>query len=230
MDEAIWYYVDRSQQRIGPLLPSDVAEAHRVGAIDDASLVWREGLSGWEALGLHRDELGIPGPPDFVPANPAAYGAPPAHGPPAAKPSSKTLGCLLIGGAIGLGLVFVVAILAAIALPAYQDYVARSQLGAALAEIRAGVIAYEERIQAGDGGRASPEAIGLPGDSLRCSEIFTEGRFIDDGRVHRIACIMNGTPPVEGALLSLTRQSPGLWTCTVSDAALSKLPTGCESE
>ncbi|MGH8077805.1 MAG: pilin, partial [Lysobacter sp.] len=47
--------------------------------------------------------------------------------------------------------VAIIAILAAIALPAYQDYVARSQVTAGLADIRGGVTAYEEMINRGTG-------------------------------------------------------------------------------
>ena len=45
--------------------------------------------------------------------------------------------------------VAIIAILAAIALPAYQDYIARSQVTTGLADIRGGVTAFEERIQRG---------------------------------------------------------------------------------
>ena len=75
--------------------------------------------------------------------------------------------------------VAVIAVLAAIALPAYQDYVAKSQATAGLADIRGGIVVYEERIQNIDGtasgGPSSSLDIGLPPSTARCSTIAASG-------------------------------------------------------
>ena len=65
--------------------------------------------------------------------------------------------------------VAIIAILAAIALPAYQDYIARSQVTAGLADIRGGVTAYEELINRGSTGTPNQAAIGLNTTTARCS-------------------------------------------------------------
>ena len=66
----------------------------------------------------------------------------------------------------------IIAILAAIAIPAYQDYVARSQTAGALSDIRGGVTAFEELIQrGGETGTAAVGDLGLAGSTTRCSAI-----------------------------------------------------------
>ena len=57
--------------------------------------------------------------------------------------------------------VAIIAILAAIALPAYQDYIARSQVTTGLADIRGGVTAFEERINRGTPAAVTLDDIGL---------------------------------------------------------------------
>ncbi|KFN49887.1 pilin [Arenimonas composti] len=224
MREVSWYYVDRSQQRIGPVAPSDVAEAHRVGAIDDQSLVWREGLASWLPLGQFRGELGIIGPPTVLPPQPQAQGPAPAGS--GSRTAAWVLGLL----ALGVGGIFVLAVLAAIALPAYQDYVSRSQVTSALADIRVGVTPYEEAIAGGSGNPATLAALGLPDRTARCSEVFVEGSFADAGSGHLIGCIVAGTPAVDGAVLTLERQAQGNWTCRVAGLRDRHLPSGCENE
>lgn len=218
-----WYYVDRLQQRVGPVAASDVAEAHRIGAVDDQTLVWREGLAAWAPLSDHRPDLGIFGPPTIAPR--------PVPGPPpVAAGMSRTTGCLVVGAVVLVVGVPILAILAAIAVPAYQDYIARSQVTAGLADIRAGVVAFEESIQRGSGEAASPAAIGLHPASARCSEIFAEGRFAPEGGPHQIGCVIRGNAQVNGAILTLDRTGDGEWSCTVGGVRDKYMPTGCQSE
>ena len=65
--------------------------------------------------------------------------------------------------------VAIIAILAAIALPAYQDYMARSQATAGLADIRGGVTAAEEMVQRGSGAAITLNDIGLTTPTTRCA-------------------------------------------------------------
>ena len=122
--------------------------------------------------------------------------------------------------------VAIIGILAAIALPAYQDYVAKSQVTAGLADIRGGVTAFEERIQSGRSGAADIEHIGLSDDTPRCN-ISVGGNYNDaDGQT--ITCELKGNPKVSGEDLVLTRNSSGQWACTV-DVDDKYLPNGCEA-
>lgn len=123
--------------------------------------------------------------------------------------------------------VAIIAILAAIALPAYQIYVGRSQVTAGLADMRGGVVTYEERIQNGDsvGSPASASDIGLPLNTARCSAITPTGNWTDTNG-QTIVCTLAGNPNVAGKSLTLTRDSEGLWSCSTTVASLYR-PNDC---
>jgi type IV pilus assembly protein PilA len=124
--------------------------------------------------------------------------------------------------------VAIIAILAAIALPAYQIYVGRSQVTAGLADMRGGVVTFEERIQNGDSGAGSPadaSDIGLPLSTVRCSAITPAGNWTDTSG-QTIACTLAGNPNVAGKSLTLTRDAEGLWSCSTTVDALYR-PNGC---
>ncbi len=124
--------------------------------------------------------------------------------------------------------VAIIAILAAIALPAYQIYVGRTQTTAGLADMRGGVVTFEERIQNGDSGAGSPAnatEIGLPLNTARCSAITPSGNWTDTSG-QTIACTLAGNPEVAGKSLTLTRDSEGLWSCSTTVDPLYR-PNGC---
>jgi type IV pilus assembly protein PilA len=120
--------------------------------------------------------------------------------------------------------VAIIAILAAIALPAYQDYVARSQVTSGLADIRGGVTAAEELINRGTG-TLSPANLGLRTSTARCSSITVAGASTDDGG-QEIECTLTGNPKVSGDVVTLTRDTSGSWNCT-TDADAKYRPDGC---
>ncbi|MDP9139834.1 MAG: pilin [Pseudomonadota bacterium] len=124
--------------------------------------------------------------------------------------------------------VAIIGILAAIAIPAYQDYIARSQTTAGLADIRGGVTAFEELIQRGTTtANASPADIGLQATTGRCGTLSTTGTYqATDGQT--IECLLVGNPKVEAKTVVLTRTVTGSWLCTVTGGLEAKyLPTGC---
>ncbi|MEQ1514080.1 MAG: pilin [Lysobacteraceae bacterium] len=123
--------------------------------------------------------------------------------------------------------VAIIAILAAIALPAYQIYVGKSQATAALADLRGGVVIFEEGIQNGEnaGSPADANAIGLPLNTVRCSAITPAGNWTDPNG-QTITCTLAGNPNVAGESLTLTRDSEGLWSCSTTVVALYR-PNGC---
>ena len=119
--------------------------------------------------------------------------------------------------------VAIIAILAAIALPAYQDYIARSQVTAGLADIRGGVTAFEEKINRGSATFVVPTTIGLRASTPRCSTIGGGG-----SETGTITCILRGNPKVLAKVVTLTRATTGAFTCTVTGGLETKyLPTGC---
>ena len=127
--------------------------------------------------------------------------------------------------------VAIIAILAAIAIPAYQDYVARSQAAGALSDVRGGVTAFEELIQRGLAGSftdiadTTQEAIGLQAETTRCSEIA-----VDDGEDGNITCTIAGNPRVLGQTVAMVRNDDtGEWSCEVSsDLEPKHRPDGCD--
>ncbi len=130
--------------------------------------------------------------------------------------------------------VAIIGILAAIALPAYQDYIARAQTTAGLADIRGGVTAYEELIQKGQGSTADNAAIGLAAETTLCAgtkKITVKPGTDVDGN-GKIECELIGNPKVQTAVVTLTRvPADGSWACTVDsrpDLWDDKyLPVGC---
>ena len=127
--------------------------------------------------------------------------------------------------------VAIIGILAAIALPAYQNYTARSQVASGLADIRGGVTAFEETIQRGgfaaDTGPADAAAVGLALVTPRCSAIAVDGNW-DDASGQTITCTLIGNPNVNGGTVVLTRNATGQWPCTTSVDENFR-PQGCDA-
>lgn len=127
--------------------------------------------------------------------------------------------------------VAIIAILAAIALPAYQNYVAKSQATSGLADIRGGVTAYEEGIQSGENGAATPTTaqLGLytPSPTSRCSAITIGGQW-SDAQGQTIECKLRGNPNVLDKTITLQRTADGQWPCKVGGGlAAQHRPNGC---
>ena len=126
--------------------------------------------------------------------------------------------------------VAIIAILASIALPAYQNYVAKSQATAGLADIRGGVIVFEERIQNVEGNAvgapAGPADIGLAASTPRCSAIAVTGNW-SDASGQRIRCTLTGSPVITGQSVSLTRDADGRWPCSTTLVSQNHRPNGC---
>ena len=95
-----------------------------------------------------------------------------------------------------------------------------------VADIRGGVTAFEELIQSGSTGEPSPADVGLATETPRCA-IEVEGAASDDGG-QKITCTLKGNPKVAGKTIELTRNSSGLWSCTVdADLDAKYKPQGC---
>ncbi|MGO4719836.1 pilin [Stenotrophomonas sp. 2MCAF14_2] len=119
--------------------------------------------------------------------------------------------------------VAIIAILAAIALPMYQDYVAKSQTAAGLAEVTSGKTAAEVALNEGKD-FADPADIGLK-VSTRCPTVTVKGTASSGAA--SIACTLAGNSQVKDKTITLTRATAdGTWTCATT--VLKKYsPTGC---
>ena len=104
--------------------------------------------------------------------------------------------------------VAIIGILAAIALPAYSDYQAKSKFTAGLAEISAGKTAFELLINESETFEA-PDAIGLATTTGNCE--------IDaDSAAGTITCtIIKAPSQVDGTTITWSRDpDTGVWTCS----------------
>src|SRR5690554_4829905 len=113
--------------------------------------------------------------------------------------------------------VAIIDILAAVAIPAYSDYQAKSKVTAGLAEIAGGKTAYE--LRKNEGKSVSVTDVGLTASTNNCSITVN-----DTG----IACqIVNAPTQVQGETVTLSRDaSTGAWSCSTTVDEKYK-PTGC---
>lgn len=122
--------------------------------------------------------------------------------------------------------VAIIAILAAIALPAYQDYVARSQLTSALADITSGKSMFESRVVASSASSFTLADIGLRSPTPRCAPLDATMDATDGSGF--IRCRVVGNPKVSGKTLEIARNSSGVWSCNVEAGVEAKhMPAGC---
>jgi len=120
--------------------------------------------------------------------------------------------------------VAIIAILAAIATVAFQPYIIRTQLTAALADISPGkmlveTVVYENR----SASLVTPEFIG-GAQNAHCSNVEAE---LSDSGVGHISCTLKGHSALDGKDLILRRSAEGIWSCDGSAFETRYRPTGC---
>ncbi|MEO5561554.1 MAG: pilin [Dokdonella sp.] len=124
-----WFYADTQNQQQGPVEKTWLASAYGAGTINANTLVWREGLDSWVPLRQVATQLGLV----IVGAAPPLPGS--GRAPTRiAKPTSSSSGTWVIILVVVFGLIAVMGILAAIALPAYQDYTVRAKVANAFVQ------------------------------------------------------------------------------------------------
>jgi len=119
--------------------------------------------------------------------------------------------------------VAIIGILAAIALPAYQDYVIRSQAASALAEITIGKVTFETAVNQGQ----TPGL--LPSDEAFIGITANGGSYCDVSlKVDSIVCTTKGGNAglFNGKSISWVRAGDGLWQCQ-TDLAAKYRPGNC---
>ena len=124
--------------------------------------------------------------------------------------------------------VAIIGILAAVALPQYQNYTARSQVTAALAEISGARTAYETAVNEGQPAAFFTLAnMGLA-NTNRCTMSVT-APAADGSQANALNCvILNATGQVNGSNVRLERTATGVWQCRVTATMAANLrPTNC---
>lgn len=120
--------------------------------------------------------------------------------------------------------VAIVAILSAIAIPAYQNYSIRSQVSTGLSDITSGKSAFESLVVARNLTTFNVADLGLQSSTTRCQAIN-----MDPGPAGFIRCTLNGHPAISGEQLTLQRHSDNdTWSCTI-DVDQRYLPDGCST-
>jgi len=135
----------------------------------------------------------------------------------------------------------IIGILAAVALPQYQNYTAKSQVATAFSEISQGKVGITTKINEGFTADLTAAqaltAAGLSSPTTRCTAVTAA---LATTGVASLTCTIVGGTKVNGKVLTLTRSSdtasdsntnPGTWTCTstvaLADADL--MPKGCST-
>ena len=130
--------------------------------------------------------------------------------------------------------VAIIGILAAVALPAYQDYTAKSQIAAGLAEITPAKVNAETKITEGniaDAGITTQTDLGLTGASSdRCAYAVD----VRKTGAATLTCTLKGNPQVNGKKIQWERTADnadtgasGAWKCK-TDVADKLRPATCK--
>ncbi|PKH29595.1 pilin [Shewanella sp. ALD9] len=115
--------------------------------------------------------------------------------------------------------VAIIGILAAIALPAYQDYTVRSQAASALQEITSGKVGFEQAAVEGKTPNTAVNTAGFIGvgpATTYCSLVAITAPTAAIGG--SIVCTAQGgnAAKFNGKTITLTRSTEGAWTCATT--------------
>ena len=140
----------------------------------------------------------------------------------------------------------IIGILAAIALPAYQDYISKSQLTRVVGELAAGKTATDAALFEGKtpvlnaASTATKENIGLttsettatPRSNLMSAITIGDGNFAKGAGSVTATLGNRANKDIAGATVKQTRDAQGVWTCTIAAGTAPGfkdkfIPTGC---
>ncbi|WP_281506067.1 pilin [Chromohalobacter nigrandesensis] len=110
--------------------------------------------------------------------------------------------------------VAIIGILAAIAVPQYQNYVARSEVSSALATLKSLQTPAELAVQEGDT-PSSASDLGLSDNAVQNGKI-TVDQFGDDKKQPKLTFTFDDEGNFSSETLTLERQDDGGWQCTAS--------------
>ena len=125
--------------------------------------------------------------------------------------------------------VAIIGILAAIAIPAYQDYVSKSKATAALADIAAGKTSYELKFtEVGAAGITGVGDIGLKSSTGNCSAISVTAPNASGVATGAISCTINNPGRLgTNATIAFNRAADGTYACTATVMDAKYKPAGC---
>ena len=120
--------------------------------------------------------------------------------------------------------VAIIGILAAIALPQYQDYTAKSQAGSAYAEVSALKTQFEVAVNQGKTPSLTNTDVGYIGQTVNGGTYCT----LAITGITSITCTMkNGNAgKINGKTLTLNRNAEGVWSCASGNGLENKFKPG----
>ncbi|PJK09421.1 hypothetical protein CO610_03780 [Lysobacteraceae bacterium NML95-0200] len=234
---AEWFYADASHQQQGPVDHDTLLALFNQGQITALSLVWKAGMPAWQPLhevvqlpaALNRQSTGTATASARMPGT--------AQPPPPPAPAKKNKGCLIalvVALVLGLLAIPVIGILAAIAIPAYQDHTLRAQIASTLATLSP----YQQSVAAfyAEHGRCPVNGeAGIPERDAFPEPNITDVYVGIDTDEDQYECIIAptltgfGSPKLDSQTLWLTYDADnGEWLCgsTVADRYL---PSSCKN-
>lgn len=124
----------------------------------------------------------------------------------------------------------IIGIIAAIALPQYEDYVSKSRVAAGVKEV-ASVISYAETKILNNEDYANATEIGMPKANI-CSPFQASYNTSQNGAT-QISCTLQGNPKINGVIIEWNRTSDARWACNLNTTAVGNIypsiatPKGC---
>jgi len=221
-----WHYAATPTEPRGPVPASELLALVRSGQLGPDTLVWREGQAGWRPLSEFSVELGL-GPaivPPLPPLPPAAYTAQPPN-----AGLSGGMIALIVAGAVLLLCIPVIGILAAIAIPAYQDYSLRAQVATVLPQAVPLKLAVAEYVQAHQACPDNGDTGFLASDSYASGLVAaaTVGTFDNDRCGLELMLTTPGQSQLDGkAVWFEYSAADGSWQCS-SEIEDRYLPVSC---
>ncbi|WP_299259356.1 pilin [uncultured Kushneria sp.] len=129
--------------------------------------------------------------------------------------------------------VAIIGVLAAIAVPRYQDYVARSETGSALATLKSSQVSIEESVLRGQTLSMTPNDagfIGITDADVKMGTLTIPETNKDNTGVAsvQIAFSTDASSSLSGDTIALNRSGDGTWSCTATVEA-QYMPKACET-
>lgn len=139
--------------------------------------------------------------------------------------SSTVVVVAVVAGAMGLFMfVALIGIVAAVALPAYQDYTRRAQIAMAIGELSSHKAAFSALVTGGDFSKRLDEA----GIAVRATlQTNLSGAYYDPVKMVLVGKLAGGSA---GRSIGLRRNADGSWSCGSTDLEKKYLPTMCRDE
>jgi len=215
-----WFYADKHNQQQGPVDESTLVAAYQRGDVLITTLVWREGLPNWIPFSSVAAGLGIalPSAPPLLPRTGKVQIVK------SGKSGSSTAVIIIV---VVFGLIFMVGILAAIALPAYQDYTIRARVanaymqGIALKNDVAEFYTREKRCPGNGEGtfKKADEYVSPYVSSIQFGALKSSGSCAIQVSLESL-----GSTQTQGAVLQLAMAADGTWSESSSSLAPRYLP------